>query len=394
MAITDTIKSILSVKLKPRHDTYTDQFSRIFLVKVLMISALLVGLNWYNEKADCIIPSKLGLDGKFAAQACWINGFYVYEEIRSHANEVGFYGIPRNARFDGRYQTGELCEVGGDQASRNRACMPMKKTFFLQYQYMTFVMAILAMFYYLPYAIFRLVNQDIASLKGTLKDSTADVIVNTYFNYKVNTISKLRIRILGNLGVKIIYIVVNVAAFIILDGLLNGVFRSYGPAWMNWSKLNNTMAYDYMGKRNYPKPGNELLPTFGFCEVFETAKDVLNTKINRHKIVCELSQHILYQYVFIILWFAMVFGIVVSVIGLLVQIIGHLVTVLCFQKAGNHARQMYNALTLRECEYLEFIRRKNVPVYGQVIEQLKKDRLGGLVNDHPAPYKNPDQYSL
>lgn len=55
---------------------------------------------------------------------------------------------------------------------------------------------------------------------------------------------------------------------------------------------------------------------------------------------------------------------------------------------------MYNALTLRECEYLEFIRRKNVPVYGQVIEQLKKDRLGGLVNDHPAPYKNPDQYSL
>lgn len=92
------------------------------------------------------------------------------------------------------------------------------------------------------------------------------------------------------------------------------------------------------GKRNYPKPGNELLPTFGFCEVFETAKDVLNTKINRHKIVCELSQHILYQYVFIILWFAMVFGIVVSVIGLLVQIIGHLVTVLCFQKAGNHAR--------------------------------------------------------
>ena len=60
MAITDSIKAILSVKIKPRHDSYSDQFSRIFMVKVMMIGALLVGLNWYSDKITCIIPGALG----------------------------------------------------------------------------------------------------------------------------------------------------------------------------------------------------------------------------------------------------------------------------------------------------------------------------------------------
>ena len=41
---------------------------------------------------------------------------------------------------------------------------------------------------------------------------------------------------------------------------------------------------------------------------------------------------------------------------------------------------MYGKLTLRECHYLEFIRKKNMPLYGDVIQKLKGGRYGGLVN--------------
>ena len=37
--------------------------------------------------------------------------------------------------------------------------------------------------------------------------------------------------------------------------------------------------------------------------------------------------------------------------------------------------QVYKKITLRESEYLEFIRRKNLVKYGEILELLAKDRL-------------------
>lgn len=93
--------------------------------------------------------------------------------------------------------------------------------------------------------------------------------------------------------------------------------------------------------RHLPKPGNALLPTFGFCEVHESAKDIKTAVINEYRFVCEISQHVLYQYVLILLWFAMIFGIVVSVIGLLAKFIGHMITMTCFLNRGPDARFVY-----------------------------------------------------
>lgn len=385
MAITDSIKAILSVKIKPRHDSYSDQFSRILMVKVMMIGALLVGLNWYTDSITCIIPDALGVDGKFVGQACWINGLYIYKDIRYHNNEVGYYGIPRDINNDGMYENGIVCATTDASHRSNDICKPMEKTFYLQYQYLTFVLAALAFLYYAPYAFFRLINQDIVSLKGTINDNDAEGIVKNYFNYKINSEARMRGRILGNIFVKVLYIIANVAAFLISDSILNGDYRTYGQQWMTWSKLPNTLAYDYMGIRHSPKPGNVLLPPFAFCEVQESAQDIKNIITNKHKFVCELSQHILYQYVFIITWFCMIFGIIASVVGLLIQLAEHIMTMACFMRGGAPARKMYQVLTLRECEYLEYIRRKNMPLYGAVIQRLKEERYDGMVNTDSKP---------
>ena len=62
--------------------------------------------------------------------------------------------------------------------------------------------------------------------------------------------------------------------------------------------------------------GNILLPPFGYGELYESARDVRTTLANQHKFVCELSQHILYQYCLFVLWMAIFIGIVVTAVEL------------------------------------------------------------------------------
>jgi len=342
----------------------------------MMVGVLIIGLNWYNDKITCIIPGAMGIDGGFVSQACWINGLYVYEEIRVHADDIGYFGVPQEIDKNGKLKSGHLCNI-----HKQKGCTEMTKTFFLQYQYMVFFVACMAALYYAPYILFKVINVDMISLKKTIKDGDSDGIIKNYFNYKINSATKMRTRILLNIVIKMLYVAVNVVAFLLTDSVLVNRYRVYGLEWVKWAKLENNMAYDYMGQRGSPKPGNVLLPSFGLCEVHEAARDIKNVLNNKHKFVCEMSQHVLYQYVFIITWFAMVFGIVVSVVGLVIQLIDHIMTIACFARGGSPAIKIYKKLTLRECEYLEFIRRKNLALYGEVIRKLKDERFGAQTSD-------------
>ena len=75
--LTGNIKSLLQVQIKPRHDSYTDQFHRILMVKVCMAASMLLGLTWFKDTINCIVPSNAGIDEGFVNQACWINGKFL-----------------------------------------------------------------------------------------------------------------------------------------------------------------------------------------------------------------------------------------------------------------------------------------------------------------------------
>jgi len=392
MGITDSIKGILSIKLKPRQDSFSDQFCRILMMKIMMIGTLIVGLNWYSDKVNCIIPGSAGIGGGFVSSACWINGLYVYKDIRYHKNDIGYYGIPKDINRDGIYK-GVTCDTTN---TRNKdGCTPMEKTFYVQYQYLTFIMAVFAAIYYAPYTLFRYCNQDIKALEAAMEnDTNADIIVDTYFNERGNSKLKTRLRILGRLLVKILYIIVSVVAFATTDKILLGEFRSFGSDWAGWTNLDNSLAYDYMGKREYPKAGDALLPPFGICDVQESAQDNKLVVENTHRFVCEISQHVLYQYVFVIIWFSMVASIVVSTLGLVQQISEHIITGLCVPKIVPGARQMYKKLTLRECEYLEFMRKTNLTIYGEVLQRLKSYYMPKNVHDEKKDPFISDSYEI
>ena len=117
-----------------------------------------------------------------------------------------------------------------------------------------------------------------------------------------------------------------------------------------------------------------------FAKLWNLEKDIKHTLFNSHKFVCEISQNVLYQYVLILLWFLFIFGMIISCIGFIMQVVDHVITITCFLSQGSHAKKVYQSLTLRECEYLEFIRKKNLTIYGQLIRKLKEARIDGFGN--------------
>ena len=122
---------------------------------------------------------------------------------------------------------------------------------------MPFYIGTLSILYYLPYILFRIINVDLISLKSVMKsvNNDADHIVRNYFNYKINPVSKLRMRVCLNLFVKCLYIVVNFFGFYFTDYLLHGNYKSYGADYINWAKSDAAVSHLPIRFRRSPKPG-------------------------------------------------------------------------------------------------------------------------------------------
>ena len=195
----------------------------------------------------------------------------------------------------------------------------------------------------------------------------------------------MRIRVALNFLIKVLYVGVNLLAFMFTDNLLSGNFKDYGVKWIQWARLNHSSAFNFF-EGDIPKPGNVLLPTFGLCEIQEAAMDVRHISFNKNKFICEISPNILYQYVLIVLWFLMVLSLIISVIGVLLFCFGQVITRACFVRGSDSSSRVEEILTLRECEYLTYIRRKNLLLYGEVVRYLLHTRhdlkdLNGNINE-------------
>lgn len=127
---------------------------------------------------------------------------------------------------------------------------------------MPFLIAPLSVLFYAPYVAFIFTNNDIISLKYDVQDGMMDAtrIVSAYFNHQVN--SRLRIRVICNIGIKILYLLANLITFLVLNSLLNHEYISYGSKWVSWTRLDNSKAFDYLGMRDLPKPGKVK---FSYC---------------------------------------------------------------------------------------------------------------------------------
>jgi len=380
----ENLKDLVSIKLKTRYDNFADQFHRILVVKLFLVCSFVMGFSWFTDSISCIVPESAQIDPGYVSAACWIQGVFIYRDLSGMPDESAYYGLPMEINKNGLTRLNNLCQSYSKVARPRRLekpkeeCFEMEKTFYLQYQYMPFYVAGLAIFYFLPYMFYMWNNSDLKSLRDSIKDDKsahekAGDIAEHYFSDKKADMRTYRVRAFMNVICKLMYIVVGLVAFIGTDKLLNEDFIPYGQKWMKWSSLNNTNMYNYMGMRNQPKPGNVLLPPFGYCEVWESAMDRLTDKNNKHKFVCELSQNILYQYCLFVMWWLMVIGLLLSVLGLLWLLLKYTMKGLKIRRWNSPSKQLYNNLTIREMEYLDFIKQKDIPLYDLVMEELKNN---------------------
>lgn len=378
--LTDTIAGLAKIQIKPREDGLTDQYNRILMTKVSVLFSAFIGFNYFNDQVSCIVANSESMKGSFVGATCWIQGFYIYEDLRDRLEDSAYFGIPRNMDYDGVTAQGVLCSTTDRGLDHVEECNPMKKQFYLQYQYMPFLVASFAFLYYVPYLIFKTTNTDLVGLKNELKggsETSAENIVASYFNPKVNSTRRMRYRVGMMIVIRVMYLLANLIVMLGIDSLLLGHYLQYGKNYMSAVSLGNLIHEHSPKHRSIAKPGNVLIPSMGYCDVTEASRDVRNTRVNFHKVLCEISPHVLYQYVLLVFWFLIIVGIVVSAIGVLTAVFGHIINYFVFATAKDSSRALYNALTTREVDYLEYIRRKNLALYSEVLIKLREKRLGG-----------------
>lgn len=261
----------------------------------------------------------------------------------------------------------------------NSDCVPMTKVYYLHYQWMHVYIAALGIFFYLPYIAFRIVNTDLINLKKQVKSSKTavgktKVIMKTYFNHSVNSVFSLRIRIWWNVLVKLLYVSSSLSAFFITDYFLQGKYISYGTDYIEWSEQNNTLKHTVLKDKYRANAGNILLPSMGYCDVHEASTDIRNTFHNKNRYICEISPHVLYQYVLAVLWFFFVASNLIALIGFFVYAVTN-AYYLWYCIKTSPKQKIYQELTLREIEYLEYIKATDLAQYGDILRELKNSHI-------------------
>ena len=182
------------------------------------------------------------------------------------------------------------------------------------------------------------------------------------------------LSLLGNVLCKGLYCMVNIVALLATNACLDGKFLSLGTEMSSWNALDNNAMLDYTATRSTFRAGDRMLPAYGICEVLELAQDVKHSLYNRHKFVCEISQNVLYQYTLFFLWFCLVIGLLISFVGFIWTIVEQWSVAFSSHNEETKAVAKEVALSLRECQYLEYIRKKNYAVYKDLLKNLKELR--------------------
>jgi len=203
-------------------------------------------------------------------------------------------------------------------------------------------------------------------------------IVYVYFNNAINSKHRNRLRIIANYIVKVLYIVISIFAFAFLDRLIDFRFRNYGSDWITWAQDNDPNKMNFK-LRTSPSPGNHFLPTFAMCDLDDVRLD--STGTHRNLVVCEISLHVLYQYTFVVFWFILVYAMVSSLLGFFVFAAQHIYLVHTMRRSA------LRDMTVREFEYLDFIRRRDLAMYKKVLDMLNEsveDKVLYRLKPHPA----------
>ena len=66
-----------------------------------MKSFPLTGAEYFSDQVNCMVPENAQHPKDFFQAACWISGFYIFDEMRTRLDKSGYFGIPQRVDYDG-----------------------------------------------------------------------------------------------------------------------------------------------------------------------------------------------------------------------------------------------------------------------------------------------------
>ena len=85
------LNNILYIKIKSRLDDFSDQFSRIFLMKMFVISAFVTSIDFFSDRVSCMVDPER-MSEEFVHSVCWIQGrLFARTHARTHVAHARSY---------------------------------------------------------------------------------------------------------------------------------------------------------------------------------------------------------------------------------------------------------------------------------------------------------------
>lgn len=149
----------------------------------------------------------------------------------------------------------------------------------------------------------------------------------------------------------VLYLAVDIIIMVVLSNLLGTNFWKYGNAWLSYDEYEKRNLH---GAAMYPLVPDDVFPRFGMCSLY--SKHAARRVVSNNLVVaiCEVSSHVLYQYSFVFIWLAMIFGFTSCV----VQIIYNIVSACILYCAKRRYR-----LSMMQCELLDIVRSTDLVMY-------------------------------
>ena len=95
--IASDIKDLITINIKHRHDDLSDQYNRVFMVKLCLVSSLIMSVSWFKDSIKCIVPGRcLIIASKwtksFLFELKWLEKKQILEFIFDFFNG-GYYSV-------------------------------------------------------------------------------------------------------------------------------------------------------------------------------------------------------------------------------------------------------------------------------------------------------------
>lgn len=282
---------------------------RVTVTGLVAASLLITARQYFGEPINCL--EKEGIPPTVLDTYCWLHGTYSSEAAwrKAVGREVAYPGVDRGDRrgFEGEGQT------------------PSSRTYHGYYQWVWAVLALQALFFYLPHYLWKSLeggltrNLTLDLGKAILKEEekAEQLHLLTEYLHRAKRMGLHRRLPTGYLICELLNCLNVVLQAVAIDQVLGGRFLGYGLAVLQ-NSMSSTLSSSPSSWPMAYDPMLRVFPRVSKCEYFQFGS---SGEVESLDTICLLPVNIFNEKVFLLLWYWLLMLAVLSVASLLYTLI-------------------------------------------------------------------------